>query len=79
MKGKDVIKKIMIQSPPALFSKSEYEAPFACFEELPVGFDEQLFQYHKELFVYTNFKLPKEAQIENLWHLKDSDEIIQLF
>lgn len=79
MKGKQIIKDIMIHNPPALFSRSDYEPQFACFEELPVGFEEHLFQYHKELFVYSNFTLPKEAQIENLWHLKDSDEIIQLF
>ncbi|MFQ5640706.1 MAG: type I-B CRISPR-associated protein Cas5 [bacterium] len=79
MKGKEIIKRIMIKTPPALFSVSDYQPAFACFEELPVGFDEQLFQYHKELFVYSSFTLPKEAQIENLWHLKDSDEIIQLF
>lgn len=79
MKGKRIIKEAMIKKPYSLFSKSDDEPAFACFEELPVGFDEQLFQYQKELFVFTNFTLPKEVNIENLWHLKDSDEIIQLF
>jgi len=79
MKGKQIIKDIMIHNPPTLFSRSDYAPQFACFEELPVGFDEQLFQYQKELFVFTNFTLPKEANVKNLWHLKNSDEIIQLF
>lgn len=79
MKGKQIIKEAMIKKPYSLFSKSDDEPPFACFEELPVGFDEQLFQYQKELFVFTNFTFPKTVNIENLWHLKDKDEIIQLF
>ena len=79
MKGKQIVKEIVIKRPPPLFSKSDYEPEFAYFEELPVGFDEQLLQYQKELFVFSNFKLPKEARIENLYQLNDSDEIIQLF
>jgi CRISPR-associated protein Cas5h len=77
MKGKEIIKEIIIKKPPPLLA--DYEPEFACFEELPVGFDEQLFQYQKELFAFTNFTLPKEARIDNLYELRNSNEIVQLF
>jgi len=79
MKGKEIIKDMVIRQTAGPFFMTNGEPKFASFEELPIGFDERLFQYQKALFAFTNFKLPKEARIDNLYRLNNSDEIIQLF
>ena len=62
-----------------LFDTSPSEPEFLYFEELPVGFDEELMQYQRETFAYTNFTLRKEKKLEGLYYLKEDDVIIQLF
>lgn len=51
---------------------------FMYFENLPVGYDEKLFQYKYRPFVLTTFKLKKDYQTETLYQL-NNDEIIQVF
>lgn len=55
------------------------ETKYMYFERLPVSFHPELKQYEFEEFVYTNFKLSKETKLENLYQLKENNEIIQLF
>lgn len=54
------------------------ESEFTYFERLPVGYDEELYQYEYQPFVFTTFKLHQSYQIDNLYQL-DKDEIIQVF
>jgi CRISPR-associated protein Cas5h len=79
MKGKEIIKDIAVRRTAGPFFMTHGEPQFASFEELPVGFDERLFQYRTALFIFSNFKLPKEAKLDNLYQLSPTDEIIQLF
>jgi CRISPR-associated protein Cas5h len=51
---------------------------FMYFERLPIGYDEELFQYLYQPFVLTTFKLSKEYKIDNLYQL-NNNEIIQVF
>lgn len=51
---------------------------FMYFERLPIGYDEELFQYELAPFVFTNFSLKKDYPIENLITL-DNHDIIQVF
>lgn len=51
---------------------------FMYFEHLPIGYDEELFQYEYRPFVLTTFKLKKNYKIDNLYQL-NNDEIIQIF
>lgn len=54
------------------------ENEFMYFERLPVGYDEELFQYQYKPFVLTNFKLKESFQVDNLYQL-NGNEIIQVF
>lgn len=51
---------------------------FMYFERLPIGYDEELYQYEYQPFVLTTFKLKKNYKIDNLYQL-NNDEIIQVF
>ncbi|MFT6337927.1 MAG: CRISPR-associated protein Cas5h [Halioglobus sp.] len=51
---------------------------FMYFERLPVGYDEELFQYNYKPFVLTTFKLNKDYKVDNLYQL-DNNEVIQVF
>lgn len=51
---------------------------FMYFERLPVGYDDELFQYEYQPFVLTTFKIKKDYKIDNLYQL-DNDEVIQIF
>jgi CRISPR-associated protein Cas5h len=51
---------------------------FMYFERLPIGYDEELYQYEYRPFAYTTFKLKKEYKIDNLYQL-NKNEIIQVF
>ncbi len=64
---------------PFLFDTSPTEPEFLYFEELPVGFDEKLMQYRREMFAYTNFTLRQEKKLDGLYNLKEEDVLIQLF
>jgi len=48
------------------------------FERLPVGYDEELFQYYYMPFALTTFKLKEDYQIDNLYKLNNGN-IIQVF
>ena len=54
---------------------------FAYFEEIPIGFNEALFQYQLADIAYTNWKLTAEQDIQHLYQLKDKGGsfIVQLF
>jgi hypothetical protein len=54
---------------------------FMLFENLPIGYDEELMQYEYRPFAYTDFLLSQEYQIGQLYQLTDVEpnEIIQLF
>ena len=51
---------------------------FMYFERLPVGYDEELYQYEYQPFVLTTFKLKEKYQIDNLYQL-NNNEVIQVF
>lgn len=51
---------------------------FMYFERLPVGYDEELYQYEYQSFVLTTFKLKEKYQIDNLYQL-NNNEVIQVF
>lgn len=52
---------------------------FIYFERLPIGYDEELYQYEYEAFAYTSFKLDRNYEISNLYKLMDTNEIVQVF
>ncbi|HDP67990.1 MAG TPA: type I-B CRISPR-associated protein Cas5 [Candidatus Marinimicrobia bacterium] len=79
MKSKEVIKEMVQKKIMAPFAMNGGEPKFMIFEELPVGFDEQLLQYEKQPFVYTNFTLSKELQLEGLFRVQDHHGLVQLF
>jgi len=58
---------------------STTEPGFIYFEELPVGFDEKLMQYKREVFAYTNYTLRKDRRLDRVYYLKESNVVIQLF
>lgn len=51
---------------------------FMYFERLPIGYDEELYQYSYQPFVLTTFSLKQEYRIDNLYQL-NNDDIIQVF
>jgi CRISPR-associated protein Cas5h len=79
MKSKEVIKEMVQKKIISPFTMRVSESKFMTFEELPVGFDEQLLQYEKRPFVYTNFTLSKDLQLEGLFQIRGQHELIQLF
>lgn len=80
-KGECLVKEMREQSHEALFlfDTSQSKPEFLYFEELPIGFNEELMQYKREMFAYTNFTLRKENKLEGLYYLKEEDVVIQLF
>lgn len=79
MKSREVIKEMVQEKLILPFAMNGGESKFMTFEELPVGFNEQLLQYEKRPFVYTNFTLSKNLKIEGLFELQEQHELIQLF
>lgn len=51
---------------------------FMYFERLPIGYDDELYQYQYQPFVLTTFKLKKDYKIDSLYQL-NNDTIIQVF
>ena len=51
---------------------------FMYFERLPIDYDEELYQYEYQPFVFTTFKLKKDYKIDNLYQL-NNNEVIQVF
>ncbi|MDQ3019791.1 MAG: type I-B CRISPR-associated protein Cas5 [Bacteroidota bacterium] len=65
-----------------IFNLEDSNSMFMYFERLPIGFfnlGENIYQYELKSFVYTNRKLKKDTQIENLYEIDNGSEIIQLF
>lgn len=66
-----------------LFDFFSTQNPFAYFERLPIDFIkvEDSYQYQIEKFVYSNFQIKAETQIENLYSVKNESEskYVQLF
>lgn len=54
---------------------------FVYFERLPIGYDEELYQYQYKPFVYTTFKLKVDYQLDGTFlKLKnDKEDVIQVF
>ena len=53
------------------FSVLFEEPAFAYFERLPIYFDEDLYQYKYEDFVYTDFKIKQQNSLPNIYALKN--------
>ena len=51
---------------------------FMYFERLPTGYDNELYQYEYQPFVFTTFQLKKDYKIDNLYQL-NNNEVIQVF
>lgn len=57
------------------------DLPFLYFEKLPVGFDEELFQYKYVDFVFSNAVFQKDMNINNEWQfvkINKNNEVVQL-
>lgn len=52
---------------------------FMYFENLPVAYHTGLFQYEYKPFGYTDWKLEKNYNVNDLYKLKGNDKIVQLF
>ncbi|SEA59834.1 type I-B CRISPR-associated protein Cas5b [Psychroflexus halocasei] len=61
---------------PLNFSKQE--VPFLYFERLPKDFDLELMQYQLEEFAFTNYAIQNSFSLDNLYHLKETDDYVQL-
>ena len=70
--------KPRIQQQDDLFG-DEIVENYMYFEQLPVGFDEELYQYSYAKFVYTNYIFSRDTRIPNLVDLYADKTIIQLF
>jgi CRISPR-associated protein Cas5h len=79
MKGEQTIRESAIQGGIDILAMNDDADGFMCFEELPVGFDEQLLQYEKQQFVFTNFGFSPQLRINGLYQLQGQDGLIQLF
>ncbi len=79
MKSKEAIKEMVQRKIISPFAMNGGESKFMTFEQLPVGFDEQLLQYEKRPFVYTNFTLSRDLKLEGLYQIQEQDGLIQLF
>ncbi len=79
MKSKEAIKEMVQKKIISPFAMNGGEARFMSFEELPTGFDEELLQYEKRPFVYTNFTLSKDLQLQGLFKVQGQDGLVQLF
>lgn len=60
--------------------KKAEESPFAYFERLPIGFNEQLIQYHIIKQVFTNFLIKADKKLPNLYRtlLNGEQRYVQL-
>jgi len=54
------------------------EGSYMMFERLPIGYNEQLFQYDYKSFSYTNTKFNSDFHLPNLYQL-DDNQIVQVF
>lgn len=71
---KDFVKKINLRSKVS-------ELPFFYFEELPIKFNETLFQYEYANFIYTNVEFKIDINLNKIGKLYtlNSNKVIQLF
>jgi len=61
-----------------MFSFMTEEKPYMYFERLPRDFDQSLFQYNVEDYVFTTFRLKNSIGMSNLYFLKQDDCYVQL-
>lgn len=78
MKSDQIVREMVQRRIASPFSRIDDKYQFMCFEELPIGFNEQLYQYERRQFVYTNFVLSRELKLESLYKLKGYDGTVQL-
>lgn len=62
-----------------MFGESPQGSSFSYFEHLPVGYDEQLFQYNYADFAFTDWQLKLEYQLDYPLFKLNNNEIIQFF
>jgi len=81
LKNTAVSNFIIDMEPEMDFSFNDDELPWVCFERLPIGFDEKLYQYVYGDFVYSNATFKKEMNMSGngTFYKIDDDLIIQLF
>ncbi len=77
MKSEQIVSE-MVQQPTISFLETNSAGKFMYFEELPVGFDEELLQYEKRQFVFTNFMFGRDSKIDGLYQLRGQDGLVQL-
>lgn len=65
----------------SMYSDQAKETPFLYFEKLPIGFDENLYQYEYEDFVFSNSLFKSEMNMSDAgdFYKIESENIIQLF
>lgn len=76
----DAVSKYIVKSSLFLFEKRDEKPTFIYFEKLPVGFNEELFQYDYADFVYSNILFSKELMVDGsaaFFDIGDS-QIIQM-
>lgn len=79
MKSDEALKEMVKKRIISVFAMGAGEPQFMSFEELPIGFHEQLLQYEKRQFVFTNFTLSRELKLEGLYSVQGQDGLVQLF
>lgn len=52
---------------------------FSYFERLPVGYNEQLFQYEYRNFAFTDWTLKQNYEVENILLKTNNEHVIQVF
>jgi CRISPR-associated protein Cas5h len=77
MKGEDPPAVDLKQTESARRRDRNLGSPFIFFERLPHQFDEQLFQYELEKYVFSNYLFQKDISVKNLTKLSDG-KFIQL-
>lgn len=76
IKDKGILKEKKSTSFVDIFSSEE--RTYMLFERLPIGYDEQLYQYEYQSFSYTNVKFNSDFKIPNLYKV-NGNQIIQVF
>lgn len=76
----DAVSKYIVKSSLSLFAKRDEKPAFIYFEKLPVGFNEELFQYDYADFVYSNILFSKELTVDDSTSFFDigDSQIIQM-
>jgi len=77
LKENPLIKEVVNQKFSFSFAPTAKQGSFMYFERLPVGFNEQLFQYNYGDFAFTDYLITKDSKLHNLYKISDN-EVVQL-